>query len=391
LTGIVGYTAAMVLAITAAIYRLVARLQQDFTVSIGLTLLAALCMDTLLTPRPWLFTSLFFAVELDILMQARRTGRMRELAWLPVLFALWANVHIQFVDGLVVLCAALVESVASRFVPAIDARIRPMWLALTTGACIVAVCANPYGWHIYRTAYELASQPGVLNKIDELKAIPFRAFPEFCLLFLALAAAAALGREQRLVSFEGALLAFAAAASFRSQRDVWLLAIVAVAILARSCKGRETRQGLPWSAYAVASVVAASALFAGFRLMHIDETSLSTKLAEISPVRAVEFVRQNRIAGPLYNEFNWGGYLIWALRMPVSVDGRAALHGDRILDRSVATTTGQPGWQDDPQLASAGMVMLPVNIPLTQLLRLDPKYQLVYEDKLAAVFVPRRR
>jgi hypothetical protein len=31
-----------------------------------------------------------------------------------------------------------------------------------------------------------------------------------------------------------------------------------------------------------------------------------------------------------------------------------------------------------------------VRAPLTQLLRLDPKFQLAYEDKVAAVFVARR-
>ena len=56
-------------------------------------------MGRLYTPRPWLFTILLFILELDILMRARRTGRLRGLLWLPAIFALWANVHIQFIDG----------------------------------------------------------------------------------------------------------------------------------------------------------------------------------------------------------------------------------------------------------------------------------------------------
>ncbi len=57
-------------------------------------------MTHLYTPRPWLFTILFFVLVLDIVMQARLTGRARELAWLPLIFALWANTHIQFIDGI---------------------------------------------------------------------------------------------------------------------------------------------------------------------------------------------------------------------------------------------------------------------------------------------------
>jgi hypothetical protein len=41
-------------------------------------------------------------------------------------------------------------------------------------------------------------------------------------------------------------------------------------------------------------------------------------------------------------------------------------------------------------LTSAGVVIGPVKAPLTQVLRLDPRCQLVYEDNLAAVFIARR-
>jgi hypothetical protein len=108
------------------------------------------------------------------------------------------------------------------------------------------------------------------------------------------------------------------------------------------------------------------------------------------PVRAVESIRTNGYAGPLYNDFNWGGYLIWALRMPVNIDGRTNLYGNERMDRSIATWGAQPDWASDPELKSAGLVIGPVTAPLTQLLRMDSHYKLVYEDKLAAVFVAQR-
>jgi hypothetical protein len=57
------------------------------------------------------------------------------------------------------------------------------------------------------------------------------------------------------------------------------------------------------------------------------------------------------------------------------------------MDRSVATWSGQTDWASDPDLISARLVIGPVHIPLTQLLRRDSRYQLVYEDKIAAVFI----
>jgi hypothetical protein len=76
--------------------------------------------------------------------------------------------------------------------------------------------------------------------------------------------------------------------------------------------------------------------------------------------------------------------------MPVSIDGRAAFYGDQRIDRSVATWSAQPDWASDAQLMKAGVVIGPVKAPLTQVLRMDPRFQLAYEDKVAAVFVRRK-
>jgi hypothetical protein len=124
-----------------------------------------------------------------------------------------------------------------------------------------------------------------------------------------------------------------------------------------------------------------------FCVLHVENAGLRTKLAEDMPVRAVEVVKEKGWNGPLCNTFNWGGYLIWALRMPVSMDGRQNVYGDERIDRSVAMWDGQPGWASDPDLQKAKLVIGPVKAPLTQLLRMDSRFELAYEDKLAAVFV----
>ena len=264
----------------------------------------------------------------------------------------------------------------------------PSPLATALGASLLATLANPYGWHIYKVAYDLAAQPGVLDKISELKAIPFRELTDFCTLFLALGAAAALARAKRLPLFETALFLLAAILSFRSQRDVWVMATVAIAILAEAIPGSEKApHRLPSFAPSISALAASLLLLIGFRVMHITNANLNTRMAQTMPVKALDIVQQRGYTGPLYNNFDWGGYLIWKLRMPVSIDGRAALHGDQRIDRSVATWNAQPDWAKDPQLASAGLVVAPVTAPLTQLLRNDPRFQLAFEDKLAAVFI----
>jgi hypothetical protein len=391
LAGIVAYTSGMVLAITVALAQMVRRLQRDFFLVILLAIVAIFSMEHLYMPRPWLFSILFFILEMDILMRARKTGRARGLVWLPVIFALWGNVHIEFVDGLMVLGLAWAETEAARWWSAAETRVRPAWMRGALAASALATLANPYGWRIYGVAYELATQGGALNKVSELQALPFRDLPDFLILLLALASAAALAWRRRFALFETALLCFAAVLSFRSQRDVWAMAAVGAAILAATIAGSEKgAMRLPKRATAIAVLAGGIALPVGFRAMRVNNVQLGTQLAKGLPVQAVEEVWAKGYAGPLYNTFDWGGYLIWALRMPVSIDGRQNLYGDQRIDRSVATWSAQPDWASDAQLMKAGVVIGPVKAPLTQVLRMDSRFQLVYEDKAAAVFAARK-
>jgi hypothetical protein len=390
LVGMVVYTTGMVVSIAVVLHRLIRRLQSDFTIAVLLTLVAALSMYRLYTPRPWLFTILFFVLELDVLMQARKSGKIRELVWLPVIFALWANLHIQFIDGLILLSIALTESLLARRWSAIHTRLRPGWVCGVSLACVLATLVNPYGWRIYQAAYDLAGQLGTVSQVTEFQAMPFRGFDNWFVLLLALGAVGVLARVRRFALFEVGLLAFAILVSFRSQRDVWVVAAAASAILASGLPGNSENRLQLKAIYApLVAAIMCLVVWLGFRLLDVNNARLRVKLAEAMPVRAVEVVKEKGWSGPLYNDFDWGGYLIWALRLPVSIDGRTNVYGDERLNRSYAAWNAQPGWASDPDLQKANLIIAPFNPPLTQLLRMDPRFEVGYEDKLAVVFIAR--
>jgi hypothetical protein len=136
-------------------------------------------------------------------------------------------------------------------------------------------------------------------------------------------------------------------------------------------------------------VMVVVAMLVGFKTMGQDNAALARGLAEALPVNAVEYVKSRNLPGPVFNDFGWGGYLIWSLGMPVEMDGRGNIYGDARVAQSVATWGGASGWNTNEDLQKANLVIGPVNAALTQLLRLSPCFQLVYEDRLAAVFVVR--
>jgi hypothetical protein len=71
------------------------------------------------------------------------------------------------------------------------------------------------------------------------------------------------------------------------------------------------------------------------------------------------------------------------------MDGRAYVHGDERIMRSLATWSGHEGWERDPELGAARLVIGGSKTPLALLLRREPRFELVYEDQLAVVFVAR--
>jgi hypothetical protein len=391
LTGIVAYTIGMVLIFTVLLHRMIRHLQADFTMGILLTFIACYCLAPLNMPRSWWFTIVFFVLELDILMQVRETGKTRGLFWLPLIFALWANLHIQFVYGLIVLLIALVEAVAAQKWTGIQTRNRPSWLFGTFIACALAVLVNPYGWNIYAVAYQYGTDKDLLYRLSEMQAMAFRSPGDFIVLGFALAATAALAMARRIQLFEILLLAFSIFVSFRAQRDAWVVVIAACAIIAPAIRGkRENIFRLKPSGVVAAALAAGMIVILAFRALHVDNSKMQGILADHLPVHAVEVIKERGYSGPLYNDFGWGGYLIWSLRMPVSIDGRTNVYGDERIDRFVSIWAGSPDWTSDPDLVKAGLIIGPASSSLVQLLRMDPRFELAYEDKVAAVFISRQ-
>ena len=75
-------------------------------------------------------------------------------------------------------------------------------------------------------------------------------------------------------------------------------------------------------------------------------------------------------------------------QFPVAIDGRNDLYGDE-LDRTFHEAESGVEYKNDPYLLRSGFVLLAKKYPLATLLRFDPRFQLMYEDKIAVVYARR--
>ena len=53
--------------------------------------------------------------------------------------------------------------------------------------------------------------------------------------------------------------------------------------------------------------------------------------ARSNPIDAVQFTRDNGLSGNVYNDYDFGGYLIFS-RIPTFIDGRAELYGRKFFN-----------------------------------------------------------
>jgi hypothetical protein len=178
--------------------------------------------------------------------------------------------------------------------------------------------------------------------------------------------------------------------AFRARRDVWVLVLAAMFIISEFGRFMSSeplfRFTKGWVIGAILALMVAISLIGLWR--QISEQQLESVVAHLYPVAAVKFVNERSYSGPLFNHFNWGGYLIWTLpRLRVSMDGRMNVHGDQRIERSFNTWSGLKGWASDPELTKARLVIGSVDDALIDLLRTDSRFKLVYEDAIAAVFV----
>jgi len=136
---------------------------QECLVTAVLTVLGVPVLAFRMTPRPDLFTHVFFAVFLILLWRSYRgdgTVHLRTLWLLPLLMMLWVNLHPGFIAGIAVICGYLfleaIEFTSGSNRSTAVKRLIQIWPVLV--ATLLATLINPFGLRIYETSLSLAGQ-----------------------------------------------------------------------------------------------------------------------------------------------------------------------------------------------------------------------------------------
>jgi len=109
-------------------------------------------------------------------------------------------------------------------------------------------------------------------------------------------------------------------------------------------------------------------------------------VARQSPTGAIAYLLHERPAGPIFNEYNWGGYILWTLYpdYPSFVDGRTDLFDDQILEEYIQAWRADPGWEEVFARRGIRLAVLDPAAPLTRAL-IDAGWLTSYRDEQAIV------
>lgn len=386
----------LTIAVAYAVYWMVRRLSGSFW--IGCALGAVTCSAFLfnLLPRPVFFTMILYAVTLTLLLEAQRTGRIQALYWLPLVFLLWANLHIQFIYGIFVVVlfvgTNLAQRAAKRLGLVLDF-LQPASISVTTlmavfTLCALATCCGPYNYHLYFVILGYVKATFPYTFIREFQAINFRAGSHFVELLLTGGAFFTLGRDRKLSLFKLVLLVATALVGYRTMRDTWFICLAAAACVADSLAKAEPERGESGLEKLALAVGLGFALLLFSANTNFTMRGLDEAVSGVFPVKAINFLRRNPQPGPLYNTFDWGGFLTWYMPdYPVAIDGRTDLYGDEIDTRFFKTQQGDASYVDDPYLNECHLILLSTKVPLARVLMQDSRFHLIYQDAIAVVFV----
>ena len=359
--------------------------------------------------RPQMFSLLLTSVFLAILENYARTSKPGPIWWLVPLTIIWVNMHAGFALGLALIVLTIVGLVLDDWVSRSESlvniwrRIRP--LCAVWGACLLAVVINPNGIRIYSYPFETIKSHAMMKYISEWWSPDFHELMFQPLAFLILATFAALALSQRKVWLRDLLLLSATGwAALRSGRNVPFFALVAIPLLAEHSwdwlTGQRwgqwlTRPEKRETGQSAALKIVLNILFLAIAPLGLAVTRVAHSVSNQQlvnsqqfPAAAVDFMASRKLRQPIYNEYGWGGYLIWRLYPDyrVYIDGRADVYGDAFLEEFLMVHDGEMRWEEPLNRYGVQTVLVKPDAAIASLLRQNNGWQKVFEDSQAVLF-----
>lgn len=377
----------------------------------AILLLAAISSAIYWAARPYLVSYLLFAIYFFVLERFYRKDKGK--MWiLPILMIVWVNSHGGFLAGFILWGPYFVQAAVDWGIAKQNRQLDQLpiyqkkvlnfiWIGL---AMLVGTLVNPQGISLWSLPFTTVSRQAEQLFIAEWQSPDFHnstLLPFAWMLVLSLVILG--GAKKRLKLYELLLMAGFGLLGLISVRNIFFFVIIAPAILSRSGRGlfeeigRDLnirleldftkppgRLGNGLNIFLTVMVgIIVLLRVVSFLPASVNQEELSSQF----PTAAVDFIKSEKLQGRMFNTYNYGGYLIWALpEHPVFVDGRADLHQDEIIMTWYRVINGSGEWKEVFDEWDIHFVVVEPAVPLLSQLK-ESGWKMVYQDNLAVVAV----
>lgn len=331
---------------------------------------------------------------------------------IPLLIAVWANLHGSFVIGL----AWLVAHAAGRAIDVLrrTGSLRGVWRdqrfrrhLLTAELSAAAALLNPYGIALYAEVLTFGNNPNLLA-LTEWQTLDTRsAYGTAFVVTSAFLAIVYRFTPRRVQAWEVLVLLGLSFAGLGSARFlVWWGPVAAY--LGALHAHAAARRWFPWQPTLPESPVTGKwslvtagliVIFLGFsplgvRLLHKVDPKPQVALSKFTPLGTVAYLRENPPQGLVFNTYEWGDFLQWAgpPGMQVFVNSHAHLVPRDVWLHYLSVVEQSAGWDDVLDRYGVNTVILDKENRegLIKRMKDDAKWKVGYEDRQGAVFLRRK-
>ena len=403
LTGIVIFFS-LIISLVYSLFFKILKANDDIVLSIFFALLVLLSSQIHWLARPHIF-SLILMIIWYYLLDEYQYKTKNYLYVLPPIMLLWVNLHGGFLAGFILigiyLFGNIVKFITSRDLEKGIYRRKAKLLGLTTIVCLLVCLINPIGYQILLFPFKLVSNKFIMDHVDEFLSPNFHDilfFKYFLLLMFVIFAISAV--KTNLI--ELLLILTFTNMSLYSGRYIPLFSIIAAPILLRQLKtilsrsdGRlakflnkrseniseidRSAKGYLWPV--VALILVAFLVKSGKIDFKFNEKT--------KPVAAVEFLKKEKITGNMFDNDEFGDYIIYAAwpEYRVFFDGRSDMYGVDILKEYYKVTNIKPGWNEVLKKYDISWIIFNANSSLSLFLMQRDDWKLIYADEVANIFV----
>lgn len=405
LTGVVIFFAVLISLVYCLLYRMnCTRKKNNIVLAILVTLLVMLSSKLHWLARPHIFSQILIVVWYFIL-KAYHYRNKNYLYLLPLLMVLWVNLHGGFIAGFILLGVYCIGNIVQSFSSDAEkrslSRKKTATLAFVSVLCLLAALINPYGYHILLFPFNLVSNRFLMDHVSEFISPDFHEFVPFKYLLFLMISLFAVSRE-RLDAIELLLVLIFTNMALYSARHIPLFAIISFPIILRQGEALlQEKKGaftdfLKKRSDVIASVekTATGYVWPVVGVLIVVFFGATGKLefafdASKKPVAAVEFLKSEPIQGNMFNDDEFGDYIIYAAwpNYRVFFDGRSDMYGAERMKDYIKVINMETGWETVLEKYNINWIIYNSKSILSRVLIKDKGWRLIYSDKVATIFV----